>query len=496
MAMYLDDPSLPDEIEGFPVEYRSDRVTLEHQAYYDPLYRTIWTEINNNGYGWLLEWVFMPAILSGSWVVLQFYGMSNSGKSWLAIAKALELKFLLEKAGYNEVEIVFSTSWTKTLDLLQSQKKGDIIICDEESNMSGEESETESMAMSNVLRSCRVLGINLFFVDPTPVQKPNVDAWIRVVGKIPDIFTTMSLVYAPEGKLVGLDFTKIPTDNEQWTQLLPEYDSKKLENVHQLLANRGRVGVDLTQEQIDDANFLIDYAKNKEKEGVKVTQLRLQTWADDAGIIGSVKYVAKVVTRAYEWFSQNAEFHTNFKAGNLQFSVGRGHYEEIPSDFIPYLYDNYWPACEEFNKNESTSVGTKLTQPMVRSFLKYCESPETTYQDVDIEVNRETVSREAKGALSRVIGIVAEYYLLSKNPKLEHYGGYTNEPDLIDHENKQVISVKFRSNKDPYVKEDSIAMSEFQKAKELGYELWMWVFSVKGRGKQYGLVKWRVEMDE
>ena len=177
MALWLEDPILPDTVDGNEVTYRTDRGKLEEQAMYYWVVREMWENLNNNGFWWLIQFVFMPAILGDSWVVLQFYGMSNSGKSWLAMAKAFLLKEFLEIAGYDDVHIFFVQNWSGVLKLLEQYgsqergpdgrrlyaQKGDIIICDEETDLSGDESETERAAMSNVLRSCRILGFNLFF---------------------------------------------------------------------------------------------------------------------------------------------------------------------------------------------------------------------------------------------------------------------------------------------------------------------------------------------
>ena len=229
MAMWLEDPILPDEIDGHPVTYRTDRGKLEEQAQFYWVVRQMWENPNNNGWWWLVKFVFVPAILGDSWVVLQFYGMSRSGKSWLAVAKAFLLKELLEAYGYEDVKVIWARNWSETLEKMREAKKGDIIICDEETDLSGEESETERAAMSNVLRSCRILGINIFFSDPVPKPKDNIDAYIRVAGLIEPIFHTMSIVYGAEESLVGLDFTEIPVESDYFNEIMPQYELDKIE---------------------------------------------------------------------------------------------------------------------------------------------------------------------------------------------------------------------------------------------------------------------------
>ena len=180
MALWFDEPLLPDTIQigkkKYKIKYRTDRAELEEMAMWNWIYRQMWEDLNDNGHVWLLKDVFKSAIEGDSWVILQFYGMSYSGKSWLAIAKALELKLFLNFYGYDDVVIKFARNWAETLSLLQELKKGDIIICDEETDLMGEDSDTERAAMSNVLRSSRALGINIFFftgivtIDSHPVH--------------------------------------------------------------------------------------------------------------------------------------------------------------------------------------------------------------------------------------------------------------------------------------------------------------------------------------
>lgn len=512
MALWFDEPLLPDTIQigkkKYKIKYRTDRAELEEMAMWNWIYRQMWEDLNDNGHVWLLKDVFKSAIEGDSWVILQFYGMSYSGKSWLAIAKALELKLFLNFYGYDDVVIKFARNWAETLSLLQELKKGDIIICDEETDLMGEDSDTERAAMSNVLRSSRALGINIFFLDPEPKPKPNVDAWIRVAGTIPDLFKTMSIVYAHNIKLIGLDFTDIPLEDPDFQEIMTEYEHDKLENIRDLIRNRGRVGVDLTTQQVQMATELANHAKHlMNTEGVRITKELLTVYADDVGIVGSIAMVNKVIIRAYQMVHGSGIFK-RIDMGIHTIDVLDAEYGPIPEDFLPFIEEH----IEEWRLKWNSMTGDSVSRAIVNTFLTYISDPTIT-QDGAIEKtiggvsNRETLSRHM-GALSNLSGWLTELYLLHKNPTWEHGGMGTNDPDLIDHENKRVISVKFRSNKDPYVKDKrlradgtvkqkaSVASSEIQYAIEHNYDLWCLVFSLRGTGAQYGLVAWAINIIE
>jgi len=445
MSIVLSEPILPDELDGQPITYRSDRITLEYQAFYDWMYRELWSNINNDGFLWLMYMVFLPAILSGSWVILQFYGMSNSGKSWLAIAKAFLLKQLLEFAGYDDVVIEFAQNWSVALELLTRLKKGDIIICDEESDLSGEEADVEAQAMSNVLRSSRILGINIFFVDPSPKQKDNVDAYIRVAGKLEQSFTTMSIVYGPEEKLVGLDFTEIPVEDESFIALMPDYIKAKTANVYDLIASRGRVRADLSEGQLADAKRLFLYALEKEGNGVKITRKRLETWADDVTppITGSVKYCDKVVTRVWTMVDEFKGHVPSVSQKDSDFNIvwtasyQRKGDKQIKEDFLSHVI--------EYIRSKSSEIG--LDTKKIDVFSDWLvEGMSQKQLSRKHEIATGTVSNwlaDCKEKIGQSVTGYAVEYAVSKAHPTWVWGGMNDPlPDFLDHETKTVYSVK------------------------------------------------------
>ena len=488
MAMWLEDPILPEEIDGHEVTYRTDRGKLEEQAQFYWVVRQMWDNPNNNGWWWLVQYVFVPAILGNSWVVLQFYGMSNSGKSWLAVAKAFLLKELLEAYGYEDVQIWWARNWSETLEIMRKAKKGDIIICDEETDLSGEESETEREAMSNVLRSCRILGINIFFSDPTPKPKDNIDAYIRVAGLIKPIFHTMSIVYGAEESLVGLDFTEVPVNDPSFEAMMPQYEKDKIEYALGLLARRGRIKADLTELQFEQAMRLMKSALEHESNGSKITRKNLDVWADepDLMIAGSVKHVEKVITRAMEMLKD--------AKGGIPIGTGLHKDFNVPLVFKRDRRDKDLPEGfhERLVKYLKKYEAEWEDKCVPREFEALClwlggKSQKDTGREMNI--GQSSISNWIDNALhhinSRYFGYAVEDAVAEYHPTWLHAGRSSNEADFIDHENKVVYSVKgliraegFRT---PYA--DWLAKAEVQLMLEEGYRLYILMYECKHKNK-------------
>lgn len=515
MAMWLENPLLPDVIEGHEVTYRTDRGKLEEQAQFYWVVRAMWEEINNNGWWWLIQFVFLPAILGDSWVILQFYGMSNSGKSWLAVSKALILKELLEAAGFDDVQIFFTRNWSETLGLIQQYgsqergpdgrrlfaQKGDIIICDEETDMSGEESETERAAMSNVLRSCRILGFNLFFSDPSPKPKDNIDAYIRVAGLIKEVFTTMSIIYGAENSLIGLDFTRIPVDDSFFVDVMPQYEKDKVEYALSLVRRRGRLTADLSELQEEQALGLVSYALEQESLGHKITRNNLEVWADKCTpvIAGSVSHRKKVITGALMLLKDQkggvpigSGIHKDFDVP-LVFKRDRRD-RDLPEGFHERLvkYLKIWE-----NKWED-----KCNPRDFQAALLWIGGMSQTDVGKKIGVGQSSASNYIASALehigSRYFGNAVEDCVAEYHPTWEHGGYSSNDPDFIDRENKVVYSIKglirqegFRT---PYA--DWLAKEEVRLFLEEGYRLDLLMYECRHKNKVRRVAVLRADMEE
>lgn len=515
MALWLEDPILPDTVDGNEVTYRTDRGKLEEQAMYYWVVREMWENLNNNGFWWLIQFVFMPAILGDSWVVLQFYGMSNSGKSWLAMAKAFLLKEFLELAGYDDVQIFFVQNWSGVLKLLEQYgsqergldgrrlyaQKGDIIICDEETDLSGDESETERAAMSNVLRSCRILGFNLFFSDPVPKPKDNIDAYIRVAGIIKDAYTTMSIVYGAQESLIGLDFSEIPIDNQEFHDMLPDYEKAKWDYALALIRRRGRLTANLNPLQFEQATRLLQHALTKEGEGHKPTRKNLELWIGDPDleIAGSSKHCDKVITWALEMLK-------DAKGG---VPIGSGMHKDFP---VPLIFkrerrDKDLPEGFHERLVKHLRIWESKWQEQVdpmkfNCLIGWIEGKSQAEIGKSLGIVQATVSNYIADVLpdvqARYFGYAVEDVVAEYHPSWTHGGHSSNDPDFIDHKNKTVYSIKgliraegFRT---PYA--DWLAKKEVELLLEEGYQLIILMYECKHKNKVRRVVVLRDDEEE
>lgn len=515
MALWLEDPILPDEIEGHPVTYRTDRGKLEEQAMFYWVVREMWENPNNNGFWWLLQFVFLPAILGNSWVVLQFYGMSNSGKSWLAVAKAFLLKELLNAAGFKDVQIFFTRSWSESLKLLEnygSQErgedgqrlyvcKGDILICDEETDLSGEEADTERAAMSNILRSCRILGFNLFFSDPSPKPKDNIDAYIRVAGLIKPIFTTMSIMYGAEESLVGLDFTEIPVKDPFFDEIMPQYEKDKIEYALGLIRSRGRLTADLSDIQEEQAIGLMNYALEQESLGHKITRNNLEVWADKSRpvIAGSTTHRKKVISAALMLLK-------DAKGG---VPIGTGMHKDFP---VPLIFkrdrrdrdlpEGFHERLVKHLQIWEKKWSDKCNKRNFNALLLWLKGKSQTEVGRELNVGQSSISNYINDALahvnSRYFGYAVEDVVAEYHPNWEHGGHESHDCDFIDHENRVVHSIKglIRSEgfRTPYA--DWLAKEEVRMLVEEGYRLEILMYECKHKNKVRRVVVVRADDEE
>ena len=209
---------LPNEMEiaGYGLcnlDYTGDREDLEQQAWYnDWVYHVLMNHVPalDRSTGWpYITQKFYDCVKHDGFMNLQIEGYSNSGKSWWAFARAIEL---LEWWSYRGVYgvIWLAQSKSKVLRLVRHGKTGDVMFCDEETKNTGQESKQDETAIENILDACRINGVSFFFLDPDADPKPNVHAKVRITSLARDAYYTFSLVYTPKGRLKGFDDTQVP----------------------------------------------------------------------------------------------------------------------------------------------------------------------------------------------------------------------------------------------------------------------------------------------
>lgn len=483
MVHYVRKPKLPNTISGMKVTYQSDRITLEKQCADNPFtYGAMWKKIDNMGGKWLSHAVLRQNIEDKGFVILQFYGMSNSGKSWLAFAKAFELRDILIENGFPAPMIHLVHDWSGVLHAISKAQAGDIIFCDEESVLSGQESLTEANSMKNILKACRAKRINFFFIDPDPVAKPNVHAWIYVVAKIKDNFTTMSIIHDAQSTLVGLDFDVLPMGDEAFQDTLDEYEALKMANIEDLLAAEGKVGADFAGKQEKEAQVLLELARAQvKKRGQRMTLKRLKVLMVKHRMTGGTgEYREQITTMVMDEIKDGVQTmddeHDDSKLVWSKESAGE---EILPKDFhkqlTPFLYS--WAKKEDIKKED------------VDIMLRWFKGVSQDTLAEERGVSQPEMALLFKSINQRILGYACEDWLAARNPHWTHVGGNTSGIDIESDDAVMSIKATSKKTREFTIKETSKA--ERDKAVETDKEFLGFMFHV--RHNRIRKIRWEVK---
>lgn len=471
MVHYVRKPKLPNTISGSKITYQSDRITLEKQAADNPFtYGAMWKKIDKMGGKWLTHAVLKQNIEDKGFVILQFYGMSNSGKSWLAFAKAFELREILMQNGFKNPRIILVHNWSEVLHAISTAQEGDIILCDEETTVSGQESLTEANSMKNILKACRAKQINFFFIDPEPVAKPNVHAWVYVVGKIKDNYHTMSIIHDGQGTLVGLDFHRLPMNEVEFTDTLDEYEQLKMANIQALIDAHGRVGSDFAGQQEKEAQVLYELAVAQVKEtGLRMTLKRLKVLMVKHRMTGGTgDYREQITTMVIDKIkADGVQTFDNEECGTHLWGKESAGEEVLPKDFhkqlLPFMYK--WADKEDILREDVDFI--------FRWFKG--ESQEVLAEDRNI--GQRQVSNLFKSINQKILGYACEDWLASRNPHWTHVGGNTAGIDIESDDAVMSIKATSKRNREFTIKETSLA--EREKVVESDKEFLGFMFHVR-----------------
>jgi hypothetical protein len=471
------------EIDGktYPIKFKMYS-QLQYQAYTNHWYRELWDDINNDGTIWMLSEKIIPALEKESFLIFQFFGESHSGKSWLALAKALEVKYLEEEFfGYSDVQIHFAFSHSEVTQLLKAEeaRQGDVIICDEESTMSGIGSDIAAAALANILKACRAKGIHFFFCDPDPRPKPNIHAWYCVAGIVEEKFTTISIIENSSNKPIGFDITEIPIEDELWKHYINIYEPLKMANIDKMLSVMGTVGANVSIQQEEDAQNLYEYSLEKEREGIKISGETLLVFSSDLGISSNgTAYERNVIARVkmlrdtkgigklrrieYDDVTRERWKITDVGSSNL------------PEDFLDLLEKH----IEE--QIPLRAAGKGLHKDAAKWFIEYCKEDNTTYHDLvsKYDTKYNTIQRNITEIRQSVFGYAVETLLASQNPDWILGGSNLPLPDFKTEE--RIISIKARIRRN----RQAPSIQDFGKAERTtalreGKSLWLYYYEIK-----------------
>lgn len=490
---WMDDEIVPRSMtidgKAHALEFREYSI-LQHEAYYNLTFRNMWDNVNDDGTIWAFTEIVLPALANSSMVVYQFYAKSNGGKSWLAIAKALQIKWLEEEHfGYEDVRLHYVFNHADISKLLRLSgrleiprhlraEKGDIIICDEESFMSGSGSLNAEQALDNILSACRAKGVHFFFSDPQPSPKPNIDAWFRVCAIARKAHVTISIIEDTDGRPLGFDITTIPFENEDWKREIEKYEPLKMANIDKLLENMGYVGVDVSMEQIADAEQLLEYTLEQEESGLKITKDRLNVFASDLGIQAKgIEYCTNVVARVRMWREQDG----SSKARRLDYDEGTAlnwKIRDLGSTTLPEEFmERLEPWIEREIPKRAGDKGIHAEAP--KWFTYYCSQGPITIQGTADHFGEQynTVQRDIQEIRQSVFGYAIEKLIDVMHPDWVLGGGNEPVPDFETEE--QIISIKGRVRKNRQIAIGDFGKAEKRKAVQEKKPLVLHMYEVK-----------------
>lgn len=483
----------------YPLTYRSDREELEQGSWYKEWLRYVLqnhTVAIDRSTG--LPVIFdagYKAVLYDSFLVLQFEGLSNSGKSWLAFAKAFELLDLWELVDvYGELHIV--QSWSKVLRMVSSAEKGDVIFCDEETTTTGQESKQDSMALSNILRACRVKGVSFFFLDPNPTPKDNVDFKIKIVCQAKGAFYTFSLVYTPKEKLLGWDDTKIPigvlsspkvitncgknpTVITTWEEFFAYYKPLKDAHVENLLDDEGIMSSGVRERQIGHAKQLYEHAC---EQGVKITKQRLDTWIVDLKLEGLTKdYKNQVIQRVMDTVESSGRKVRSVGTDEdfrVKWLIEETTNEPLVEGFHEKLLPFLRKMAIKFNKEQKKKKNARTIKPEhCEWFVRWAKGEPQAQIGADYEKSQAQVSIAVGEVRQSVLGYAVEEWLHKAHPEWKFVGGNTDEPDFETP--TTVISVKARCRDNIQIEYKDFGKKERERCVKDGKQLFMYYFELK-----------------
>ena len=513
------EPILPNTInisgKDYVLTYRSDREELEQGTWYNEWLRYVLTNHSvaidrSTGLPVIFDAGY-KAVLFNSFLVLQFEGLSNSGKSWLAFAKAFELLDLWELVDiYGELHIV--QSWSKVLRMVSQAEKGDVIFCDEETNVTGQESKQDSMALSNILRACRVKGVSFFFLDPDPTPKPNVDFKIKIVCQAKGAFYTFSLVYTPKDKLLGWDDTRIPTGMfatpkvltncgknptvvVSWEEFFAFYKPLKDAHVDALLDDEGIMSSGIKARQVEHAKELYEHAC---EQGVKITKQRLETWIIDKNLEGLTKdYKNQVIQRVMDMVEasgskiRRVDTDEDFR---VKWIIEETTNEPLVEGFHEKLLPFLRKRAKKFNadRKKKGEKGRVILPEHCEWFVRWCKGEPQAQIGADNNKSQAQVSIAVGEVRRSILGYAVEDWLHKAHPEWKHVGGNTEEPDFETPDT--VISVKARCRDNIQIHYKDFAKSERERCVKDGKLLLMYYWELKFH-KRFIVFEARIQED-
>ncbi len=167
-------------------------------------------------------------------LVINVFGPTGSGKSEVVQKAAIILRKFFKEAGLDSrIHVTFGFAGTRLI--LPELKPGDIVIQDESTKLSGQDSRVTMDAIENILRVIRAQQVNFFFISPELTEYVATHGFLETAGQDFERRITRCILYSRFRQPLGYVLFKLHEDEEfrKW------YIKEKDKNIERLKHSGG-----------------------------------------------------------------------------------------------------------------------------------------------------------------------------------------------------------------------------------------------------------------
>lgn len=185
-------------------------------------------------------------IINGSHIAFFIHGDTNEGKSEMAISIAKYYQKAFKK--YQNIDITIHLTFSDSdLDkVFPNLKRGDIVIRDESSIVTGEGSQILQTRINNLIRVIRAHQNSFIYVNPDVVKVPLVNYYLETAGKNYKERKTRLILYDKEQFPIGRLYLSLHSDQE----FRDRYEKLKDENIEKLKLTSGLVPLSIDNKKL------------------------------------------------------------------------------------------------------------------------------------------------------------------------------------------------------------------------------------------------------
>jgi len=319
-------------------------------------------------------------ITNGSHYALFIHGDTNEGKSQMAISIAKYHQKAFKKYLGIDITIHLTFSDSDLDHVIPNLKRGDIVIRDESSIVTGEGSQILQTRINNLIRVIRIEQNSFIFVNPDVVKVPLVNYYLETAGKNYEEHKTRLILYDKEQFPIGRLYLSLHPDQE----FRAKYEKLKKENVNKLKITSGLVSLSIDNKKLTRAAEILMNLCIEEnidtKIGMKDLLLEYNDQFDESERnqqIGGTDQYNKLL------FERTSRYLKKLKAGNYSRTQDTGQetekesFEKFKKFIYPYSYEDIIEKAKEEAK------ARKKFRDVNRNFEIYLKvQNEVLYDDI------------------------------------------------------------------------------------------------------------------